>query len=141
MIPPCDLSIIPDYIWGIMTLAQEARGESLDGMIGVAEAIRNRANTKFFSDGTIRGTVLKPNQFSGWNTNDPNRVTCASLTWDDPVTIQALKAWNIAINNKTELTDGAVMFHADYVSPDWSKSPEFIFTCKIGKTLFYKRRL
>lgn len=44
----------------------EARGQPWAGQLAVARVVLNRARLRYSSDGTIRGTVLRPNQFSGF---------------------------------------------------------------------------
>jgi spore germination cell wall hydrolase CwlJ-like protein len=44
----------------------EAAGEPLDGKRAVAHVVLNRMRAKYSSDGTVTGTVLAPNQFSGF---------------------------------------------------------------------------
>ncbi|MFZ3194107.1 MAG: cell wall hydrolase [Moraxellaceae bacterium] len=44
----------------------EARGEPFEGQVAVARVVLNRTAKRYASDGTIRGTVLSPNQFSGF---------------------------------------------------------------------------
>lgn len=77
--------IIPDRVWGALTVYAEARGESQRGRVMVAEVIWTRMRTRYLSDGTVEGTVLRSKQFSCWNDSDPNRVRCARLDEDDPL--------------------------------------------------------
>ena len=44
----------------------EARGEPYEGMAAVARVVWNRINQKWFSDGTVSGTVLAKDQFSAF---------------------------------------------------------------------------
>lgn len=53
-----------DYL--ALCIWDEARGETDAGKRAVAEVVLNRTAQKYSSDGTIRGTVLRPNQFSGF---------------------------------------------------------------------------
>jgi spore germination cell wall hydrolase CwlJ-like protein len=124
-----------------MTILQEARSQTLDGMIGVAEVIRDRTKSKFYSNGTVISTVLWPYQFSGWNTKDPNREICGKMEMDNPLVIMAIRAWKIANNNFTSLTGGALFYHARTMNPfpDWASSPEMEKTTQIQDHIFYKR--
>lgn len=47
-----------------LNIYEEAAGESDEGKAAVARIVRNRMRAKFFSDGTIQGTVLAKDQFS-----------------------------------------------------------------------------
>lgn len=55
-----------DLQWLTLCVYQEARGELLDGKAAVAKVVLNRARhtPPYASDGTIKGTVFWPNQFS-----------------------------------------------------------------------------
>lgn len=88
--------LVSDRAWGVMTVWQEARGECYLGKVAVAEVIQRRAKNKFFSDGTIPGTVLRRFQFSGWNTQDPNRVPASLIDSNDPQVVECMKAWDEA---------------------------------------------
>lgn len=44
----------------------EAAGEQLAGKQAVAHVVLNRMAARYMSDGTVAGTVLYPNQFSGF---------------------------------------------------------------------------
>jgi len=47
-----------------LNIYQEAGGEPDEGKAAVARVVRNRMRRKFFSDGTVAGTVLAKDQFS-----------------------------------------------------------------------------
>ena len=86
--------LVEDWVWATLTIWQEARGQGRNGKIAVAEVIRNRTRLRFQSDGTVVGTVLKPYQFSGWNTKDVNRIRCATCDTDDPEVRSCAQAWS-----------------------------------------------
>ncbi|HWY34355.1 MAG TPA: cell wall hydrolase [Nitrosopumilaceae archaeon] len=56
-----------DALW--LTLFGEARGEPIEGLIAVGCVIRNRVNTQ---KKTYKEICLADNQFSCWNSDDPN---------------------------------------------------------------------
>lgn len=130
------MKLIPDDVWAILTIWQEARGEIQDGKVGVAEVIYNRAKAKYSSDGTISGTILKPYQFSGWNTLDSNRLKCANLEYDDPIILDCKEAWEDA-KKGSRLTEGALL----YYNPRTVHEPDWVDNCRltaiIGKHYFY----
>lgn len=55
-----------DARWLTLCVYQEARGEPIDGKAAVAKVVLNRTrrDPPFCSDGTVKGTVFWPNQFS-----------------------------------------------------------------------------
>lgn len=138
-IPPMAL-VIPDKTWAIMTIRQEADGESINGKIAVAEVIRNRMRRHYFSDGTIAGTVLKAYQFSGWNTDDPNRLRIAKMDDSDPLTEQAFKAYNEAFEKESNLVSGSVLYHSILMKPFpyWTMHERITKTTIIGRHIFYR---
>src|SRR5690242_9293677 len=75
------MRLISDTALAAVTIWQEARGEAYAGKLAVAEVIRNRIKERYASDGTVAGTVIRPKQFSGWNSSDSNRIP--SLQIDD----------------------------------------------------------
>lgn len=105
--------------------------------MAVAEVIRNRMALKYASDGTAEGTVLRPYQFSGWNTKDPNRIACAKVDAMDPVVVDCAKAWEESAT--TNLTKGAILYlnpAVVKVLPDWAKQENR--TVMIGNHHFYR---
>jgi len=128
------MTLIPDHIWGIWTVWQEARGESYKGKVAVAEVILRRAEKRYSSDGTIAGTVLRPLQFSGWNSKDPNRLKSVKVDSLDPVMIECIDAWNEA-ESGSNLSKGAVLYHNPAIcSPSWAKNTIVVAT--IGNHAF-----
>ena len=119
----------------IMTIWQEARGESLLGKIAVATVIRNRMSRKYNSNGSIAGTVLAPYQFSGWNTDDKTRPLSTQLDTDNPVVQDCQLSWNLSENvDKFP----AVLFHATSIpAPSWAKSDKVKQIAVIGNHVFY----
>lgn len=135
--------MVPPDAWAIMTIWQEARGEPYEGKVAVAKVIRHRMRLLYNSDGTVHGTVLRPKQFSGWNTfpwGTPQallRIKGAALRVDDQSALDCAKAW-FESENGPDPTNGAVLYHADYVTPDWAARSHFLK--RIGRHLFYREK-
>jgi hypothetical protein len=55
-----DLDLLATCVW------DEARGESQAGRVAVARVVMNRMHAHYQSDGTVDGTVLRKDQFSGF---------------------------------------------------------------------------
>lgn len=128
--------LIPPDALAIATIWQEARGERLyEGRVAVGEVIRNRIRRRYSSDGTVAGTVLRPYQFSGWNTDDPNRIKSMLLNMEDPLVEECARAWHESI--QTELTKGAVLYCNLKIikRPVWAK-PERLLV-DIGNHSFF----
>lgn len=116
------MRLVPADSWAVLTIWQEARGESHEGRVAVGEVIRNRMRLRYSSDGTVEGTVLRPYQFSGWNTKDPNRIACAALDTSDPTVADCARAW--AESAVSTVTRGAVLYYnpdAVAETPAWAR--------------------
>lgn len=134
----CVPPVIEDWQWTVETILQEASSETFKGMVMIAEVIRDRAETKYNSDGTIIGTVLAPKQFSGWD--DANRIRVAKMDMSDGVVGLAMKAYELAFKGRTNYAMGANLYHADWmpVYPDWTKAPNVVRLTQEGHHIFYK---
>ena len=112
----------------------EARGESLEGQIAVAEVILNRADSPLYPR-TVCGVVKQRGgggcQFS---------YVCRGTTKMREKSAAALAgriARAMLDGAPRVLTDGATHFHTKGVKPSWSK--RFAKTASIGSHLFYRQ--
>lgn len=132
------MRLVLDHTIGVVTVYQEAEGESLDGKTAVAEVILRRTARKFMSDGTVIGTCLKPMQFSGWNAAAVNRIRSLKIDDTDPIVQDCLKAWDRAVAGST-LTDDAVLYlnpKGVAALPQWANPDHYV--CSIGSHDFYR---
>lgn len=125
-----------DAQWECLTQAIyfEARGESLEGQIAVAEVILNRADSPLYPR-TVCGVVKQRGgggcQFS---------YVCRGTTKMREKTARDLAgriARAMLDGAPRVLTDGATHFHTRGVKPSWSK--RFAKTAAIGSHLFYRQ--
>lgn len=125
-----------DAQWECLTQAIyfEARGESLEGQIAVAEVILNRADSPLYPR-TVCGVVKQRGgggcQFS---------YVCRGTTKMREKTARDLAgriARAMLDGAPRVLTDGATHFHTKGVRPSWSK--RFAKTAAIGSHLFYRQ--
>jgi len=132
--------IIAPWCLAVATLVGEAGFEPYLGKLAVAKTIRNRMKMRYSSDGTVAGTVLRPLQFSLWNTSDPARIIACKTLLDNKNAREAHLAWfESAAKNHPELTgfDRVTMYHADYIAtPGWAKRS--IRVRQIGRHIFYR---
>ena len=119
------------------TMYGEARGESLAGKQAVGNVIMNRVDAGSWYGASIKDVVLKPYQFSCWNSNDPNRKII------DNVSIQTLEstmclplARQIIAGDLPDITGGATHYHAKSIIPSWASKMKR--TAIIGNHIFYK---
>lgn len=126
-----------DASWQCLTEALyfEARGESLEGQIAVAEVILNRVDSGLYPR-SVCGVVKQRGggscQFS---------YVCDGRTDKMRETEAANLAGRIARAMLDDaprlLTEGATHFHSRGVNPDWSR--RFDRTAKIGAHTFYRQ--
>ena len=125
-----------DAQWQCLTEALyfEARGESLDGQIAVAEVILNRADSGLYPR-SVCGVVKQRGgggcQFSYVCNGKTKMREKASATLAGRIARAMLDG------APRLLTDGATHFHTRSVRPGWSK--RFAHTASIGAHLFYRQ--
>jgi len=117
----------------------EARGESDLGKVAVGNVVMNRVLSKRFPD-----TVCKVVQQGG----ELRRYRCQFSWWCDGLSDKprSKKDWQrsselaLAVywGQTNDPTDGALWYHADYVSPAWRNDFDKIAT--IGRHIFYKEK-
>lgn len=116
-----------------LTIYLEARGESFAGKMAVAAVIRNRMMSKYHSDGTVRGTVLKRKQFQPWNRKQPHQVV---INYNKKRMRDSLLAWRL-VQDGRNVVDGAVLFYNPRIArtPRWAQIGHKVAT--IGGHDFY----
>lgn len=131
--------LVSDDTWGILTVWQEARGESFEGKLAVAEVILNRMKRLYASDGTVAGTVLRPMQFSAWNASDVNRIQSAKIDTDHPTVQECIKAWHDA-KQGSDTVHGAVLYLNPSIVkplPKWATPEYAVEVARVGAHVFY----
>ena len=152
-----------DAAWLTLCVYEEARNQPQDGKAAVAKVVLNRTRRKppFFSDGTIKGTILHPSQFS-WVEYDmvdghytkvahtPEQVearvgklyteaTSHHLVWSacaDPAA-SVVAGTYVGGPAYDELGDDALLYCNLAVSqPPWATPEKLI--CRIGAHSFYR---
>lgn len=92
----------------------ESKGESLAGQLAVARVIVARSKSGRFPN-SYCGVVYQPSQFSFVRGGGMPAIPRASKQWKNAVAIAQIahsNAW-------TSPVEGALFFHAAYVSPNW----------------------
>jgi len=115
----------------------EARGETIEGQIAVAEVIMNRVDSRHYPD-TVCGVVTQGAdrrnscQFSYKCDGAPERMSEKNA---------AARARDVAIllmkGERRDLTEDATHYHASYVNPYWAKS--LTLTATHGTHVFYRQ--
>jgi hypothetical protein len=124
----------------IICLAQniyfEARSEPEQGQLAVGHVVMNRVADKNYPNSIC--DVVKQGgeqrrhrcQFSWW-CDGRSDLPKNEKAWEQSLDL----AWEIYQGHAKDPTEGALWYHADYVSPKWSAS--LILGKKIGQHLFY----
>jgi len=122
-----DAELLARLIYG------EARGEKREGMLAVGYVAMNRAKRPSWWGMNLREVILKPYQFSCFNSNYVDRiVTPGEKTWHT-----CLDASMMVLDGLThESTGGATHYHAVGVTPYWAAS--LTRTVQIGNHAFFK---
>lgn len=115
----------------------EARGEPLMGQVAVAEVVLNRSEAPAFP-GTVCGVVEQAGggscQFS-YRCDGRSDAIGEAAAWD-----RAGRVARAMLDGAPRtLTGGATFYHADSVSPSWSR--RFDLTASIGAHRFYREPL
>ena len=125
-----------DAEWQCLTEALyfEARGESLEGQVAVAEVILNRVDSPLYPR-TVCG-VVKQRGGGGCQFSYVCRGT-TKMREKQAADLAGRIARAMLDGAPRVLTDGATHFHTRGVRPSWSK--RFARTASIGAHLFYRQ--
>ena len=128
----------------------EARDQDMKGMLAVSQVVMNRVESEYYPDTACEVVYQGPTKPS-WkdpSVSYPVKNRC-QFSWycdgkgDKPKDIKTynkLLDISYAILDKQmpfiDLTDGALFYHADYVTPGWAKTK--IKTVEIQDHIFYR---
>ena len=132
-----------DQIYELFLLAlciwREARGECLDAKRGVAWVVRNRAAHPSWWGTDIISVILKPAQFSSFNSGDSNAVKWPAQqdnTWTASLGIAA----EVLAGKGTDPTAGAAYYFDDSLAenpPAWAA--QLAPCAKLGRLNFFRK--
>ena len=126
--------LISDDSLGIVTVFQEAEGEPYEGKVAVAEVILRRTARKYMSDGTVAGTIFRKYQFSGMNSDSPNRIRSFQIDENDPVVNECIRAWTEAKGGSNYSAGAMHYYNPKAVSPVWATNAPVL--ARIGNHVF-----
>lgn len=139
-----DLSRIPRASggseWACLSEALyfEARGETVTGMLAVAEVIINRRKSRHFPN-SICGVVSQGSHRKNACQFSYKCDGIAEVYREASARDMVAKIAKIALGKKkSSLTKGATFYHSKSVYPRWAR--KFSQTARIGQHLFYRRR-
>ncbi len=111
------------------TVYFESKGESLEGQLAVAKVVLARVDSNRFPN-SICGVVYQRKQFSFVRNGRMPKISTGRKTWRNAVAIA-----QIAVNDQWESkVEGALFFHATYVSPRWKRKR----VGRVDKHIFYR---
>lgn len=116
----------------------EARNQSEEGRLAVAFVTINRVRSQSFPD-TICGVVWQRKQFSWTHDGKGDHIPPVRVqdgTWERTVRL-ALRALSPYTDDPT---NGALFYHAQYVSPPWTQDIGMRAVLTIGDHTFYRRK-
>ncbi|MEA3061735.1 MAG: hypothetical protein QOJ94_1516 [Sphingomonadales bacterium] len=108
----------------------EARSESLEGQLAVAEVVLNRARSGVYPP-SICGVVTQHAQFSFIRAGRFPAPNTASDAWHRALAIAEIASKHLA----TEVAPNVLWYHADYVAPAWGRQRTRV--AQIGAHIFY----
>jgi spore germination cell wall hydrolase CwlJ-like protein len=111
----------------------EARGESLVGQYMVAWVTINRVKSLRYPN-TICEVVKEYKQFS-WYKPWKEQFPKDKDAWGKACSVAAKFLLN-SPEVRTDLSEGAMYYHADYVAPAWRLKKTYLST--VGKHIFYR---
>ncbi|MEA3004131.1 MAG: hypothetical protein QOH81_2919 [Sphingomonadales bacterium] len=108
----------------------EARGETLDGQLAVAQVVLNRASSGVYPS-TICGVVTQHAQFSFVRGGHMPPPDTASDCWKKALAIADIAMKRLA----STLAPNVLWYHASYVAPAWGR--QHLRVTRIGTHIFY----
>lgn len=108
----------------------EARGETLEGQLAVAEVVLNRARSGRFAS-SVCGVVTQPAQFSFIRGGKFPTVNESSECWKKALAIADVATRHLAAS----LAPNVLWYHATYVAPAWGRQKTR--AAQIGTHIFY----
>jgi hypothetical protein len=108
----------------------EARSESLEGQLAVAEVVLNRSVSGVYPP-SICGVVTQPAQFSFVRAGRMPEPKTASDAWHKALAIADIAAKKLS----PQLSRDVLWYHATYVAPSWGRAKTR--AARIGTHIFY----
>jgi spore germination cell wall hydrolase CwlJ-like protein len=121
-----------DILWLALCIFYEARGEPLEGQLGVAHVVLNRSINRQL---TIEEVIKQSHQFSWYNENFKVRTVFKELKSYFDCVYVVYKCAEERQEGKT-FEDANYFFNPKYANPSWAK--EFTLVKTVGNHSFYR---
>lgn len=135
------MRLISDDALGALTIWAEAQGEPYIGKVAIGEVIRDRAASRYDSDGTIAGTVARRMQFSFFNDDSQDNsllIRALQIDEDDPVVRECVRAWAEAQGGSSNAAGAVLYANLAVCTPSWL--PKAVQVAQIGRHTFFKEQ-
>lgn len=111
----------------VATIAMEARNQDIATQLAVAFTLLNRVRDGRWGS-NLASVCLAREQFSSWNTSDPNRQWLASAQNGDPALLTAAEVLKEAVNGSVvDPSHGATHYYStDIPPPQWAAKARFL---------------
>ncbi len=109
----------------------EARGESLEGQLAVAQVVLNRAASGVYPP-TVCGVVTQRAQFSFVHDGIMPAADTTSEVWHKALAIADIAMKHLATSS---IASNVLWYHATYVDPAWGR--QHVRVAQIGMHIFY----
>lgn len=132
---------IPDPSLIALCVWREARGEQRLAKRGVAHVIANRVKHPGWWGHDWKSVILKPWQFSSFNSDDPNSDKWPSD--DDPSWTDSLSvASGVYLGMDDDVTEGSCYYHDTSMGwpKAWGNEAEYENVINIGRLKFYRMK-
>ena len=135
--PDCDkVRSSDEVVCTACNIYHEARGETHDGKIAVANVTRNRVDSDRFPDNFCK-VVWQRRQFS-WTKDGRSDKVRDSKAWEESylISVIVVKSYRRGFMYFNDMTHGSIFYHADWSNPVWrtNQTPAAV----IGRHIFYK---
>jgi spore germination cell wall hydrolase CwlJ-like protein len=122
-----------DLICLAQNIYHEARGESILGMVGVAQITLNRADSHHRGKSTLCGVVYDPHQFSWVDHPAKPKKPRNKTAWQRSIDIARLVILGVRIRE----LDESLYYHSRKIKqPEWSK--HLLTSQTIGKHIYFE---
>ncbi|QLI81704.1 cell wall hydrolase [Chitinibacter fontanus] len=119
----------------ILNAFNEARGEGINGIKAVLGVTMARVDSICYPD-SVTDVVYQRHQFS-WTHQRGSARTLASAARIDAQALQQIKTIVDEYIAEGAKPSTALLYHANYVRPKWTRSPDVKRVKRIGSHLFY----
>ena len=122
------------------TIYGEARGESEEAKIAIANVVMNRVKDPKWWGNTVKEVCLVKSQFSCFNFDDPNFLELINATIKNKAFQECFGiAFSVMKGFITDNTNGATHYHNRSVNPEWDDRMNM--TLELDNLLFYNEKL